>query len=548
MQVIEIQWNELTTTPLVADDSQSVTLRCLPLDGVLAANLQLGGEDLGSPTVRLGQAGWEWQWQPRGRVGRFDVRLDVQGTSQAALTLRSTLVVGPGKLDPDAYEYLLAAIQRVAVGLVLDFTGGKTAAVLDDAVSGPRSIVEEYWTRLVLETNAAVATAEQLQRNPYGTWHQEVHERELHELDGLNAETLARIAERPLEETDLTHAADLANRFRVNPSAKPRLPRSLPVRTMVPTVQRYEHAVMVRVLLELHARCVWIREAIGREIAWRSGGIVDSSRTAQVALLREWQRKVNIATVALMRVRGGSTLADIEPVRAWKGPTELMRRDRRYRVVAQTWKTLWQRPFVAVNSPAFELPVDDLPALYERWCLLEVAHVLASLGEPIDQHLFASQSGAVQGVGPTVWNLRLAEDRPIVRRRRANGDEVRLWYHRRFAPHAGQGAQLGSLDPFLRVPDIVIEVVRQHAPPRLIIFDAKYRLTATGNLGEDVMEAAYAYHGGLGYGGIPVSVGTFVLFPGAEGFEAGGVGAVPMIPGAPSSLAEIIRIGLGASD
>jgi hypothetical protein len=88
-------------------------------------------------------------------------------------------------------------------------------------------------------------------------------------------------------------------------------------------------------------------------------------------------------------------------------------------------------------------------------------------------------------------------------------------------------------------------MIKPGAAPRLIIFDAKYRLTATGNLSEDTLETAYAYHGGLGYAGEPASVGTFVLFPGTAGFEAGGVGALPLVPGVPSKLSEVIRI-LGA--
>ncbi len=453
-------------------------------------------------------------------------------------------MVQPGKLDRDAYEHILHAIQRVAVGLVLDLSGGRTAAAWEDRGDKPRSIIEEYWTRLVVEAAAATEATERLNRNPYGTWQHTEQERELHEIADMRANMVARMGERPLEETEGVQSTALLQGFPRGASQKPRLPRTLPVRSMVSTVHRYEHAVLVRVLLELHARCVWIREALGSELAWRGRSAAESSRTAHLALLREWQREVNVAAAHLMRARSTRLLADVEPIRAWKGPTELMRRDRRYRAVAQAWQTLWQRPFIALNTPAFDLPVDDLPALYERWCLLEVAHALSGLGEPTEQQMLVGESGAVHGVGPTVWNVRFDENCPLMRRRGPNNTEVRLWYHRRFAPNVGQGAQLGSLDPFVRVPDIVIEIVRPHAAPRLLIFDAKYRLTTAGNLSEDVLEAAYAYHGGLGYAGIPASVGTFVLFPGLEGFEAGGVGAIPLIPGMPSRLAEIVRAGV----
>jgi hypothetical protein len=547
MQMIDLRYSNDHEIPvMVPDDAQPVMLRCAPVEGATTATLTVGGDDLGPPTLQLGDPLWHWHWQPRGRVGRFAVRLEAQRASAMPLVLHSMLVVAPGKIDRDAYEYLLTAIQRVAVGLVLDFTGGGIAAAWEATVSGPRSVAEEYWTRLVAETASATAAAERLNRGAYETWRHREQEQELHEIDMLRGDMLARLVERPLEETDAVQFGRLLPGFPRGTSQKPRLPRTLPVRSMVPTVHRYEHAVLVRILLELHARCVWVREALARELAWRGGSVTEGTKTAQLGLLTAWLHEVNGAAAALMRCRTAALLADVEPIRAWKGPTELMRRDRRYRAIAQAWQTLWQRPFVAVHSPAFELPVDDLPSLYECWCLLEVAQAMATVGELVEQHLCVPERGVVHGVGPTVWNVRLPEDRPLVRRRSVNGVEWRLWYHRRFAPHMGQGAQLGSLDPFLRVPDIVIEMVRPGSAPRLIIFDAKYRLTATGNLSEDVLETAYAYHGGLGYAGEPASVATFVLFPGTEGFEAGGVGAVPLVPGIPSRLAEVIRrIGAG---
>lgn len=525
----------------VEDDAQPIVLRCAPIAGAVDATLVIGGDDLGAPTVRLGDAGWEWQWQPRGRVGRWTLELRVHRRDADPVLLRSSLVVQPGKLDQAAYESLLAAIQRAAVGLVLDWTGGTIDARSEEQGGGPRSITEDYWTRLVAEAVIATEAAERLNRGPYGTWQPTEQERELHTIADVRPDMLARMGDRPLEETPGVTSERLLDAFPRGAAQKPRLPRTLPVRSMEPSVHRYEHAVLVRVVLELHARCVWVREAIGRELAWRAASASDATKGAQVGVLREWQRQVNLAATRLQRARTNALLVDVEPIRAWKGPTELMRRDRRYRAVAQAWQMLWQRPFVAVESPAYELPVDDLPALYERWCVLEVARALMGLGEPLDQQLFAAPTRTTHGIGPATWSVRLAEDRPLVRRRGSDGAEWRLWYHRRFAPNVGQGAQLGSLDPFLRVPDIVIEIVRPPSPPRLLIFDAKYRLTAAGNLSEEVLESAYAYHGGLGYAGIPASVGTYVLFPGGEGFAAGGVGAVPMIPGEPSSLQSIIE-------
>jgi hypothetical protein len=549
VQTFDLQWTDegVATVVAVPDDASPVTLRCEPFVGVTGANLTVGGDELGSPTLQLGDRRWHWQWQPRGRTGRFAVCLRVERRNAPPLVFDSALAVAPGKIDRDAYEHLLDALQRAAVGLVLNIAGGQTPASWQPDSGAPRSIVEDYWTRLQAETAAATATVDRLTRSAYETWQHDTEERELHDIAVPRADALARMVERPLEETSAPFATNLPNTHR-GTAHKPRLPRTLPVRSMVPTTHRYEHSILVRVLLELHARCAFVREALARELAWRASGASDAAKTAHIGVLREWQQQINVAAAALLRARGVRLLADVEPVRAWKGTTELMRRDRRYRAIAQAWQTLWQRPFVAVHSPAFDLPIDDLPSLYERWCVLEIVRALCDISEPIEHHLFVADEGAKQGIGPTVWNVRLGEDRPLVRCRAPDGAEWRVWYHRRFAPNVGQGPQLGSLDPFLRVPDVVLEAVKPGASPRLLIFDAKYRLTATGNVSEDALETAYAYHGGLGYAGLPASVGSFLLFPGTEAFEAGGVGALPMVPGAPSKLAEVICQRMGGTD
>jgi hypothetical protein len=135
----------------------------------------------------------------------------------------------------------------------------------------------------------------------------------------------------------------------------------------------------------------------------------------------------------------------------------------------------------------------------------------------------------------------LDEDVPLLRQLAPDGSEIALYYRRRYLPNRGRGAHLGSLDPFLRIPDIVIEIMRPEEPPSVLVFDAKYRRAPGGTIPEEVLGDAYTYGAAIGCRGVPATVGAYLLFPGTEGFEAGGIGAVPLRPGSEASLHDLVR-------
>jgi large subunit ribosomal protein MRP49 len=308
----------------------------------------------------------------------------------------------------------------------------------------------------------------------------------------------------------------------------------------------YEHRLLARVLAELQWRCGYIREELRREIRWRESVAERRTASGAIALLSEWEAQTGAAARSLQRARASGFLLDVEPTAQWRGMTDLMRRDRRYRNVARLWRLLSERPFVAFQSPAFEMPAGDLPTLYELWCLLEVARCLGSVGTLIDQQLFTTEPCDYDAIAGLVWKVRLAEDTPIARWRRADGAVVALYYQRRYRPEMGHGSQLGSLDPFLRIPDIVVEVSAPRRRPEVIVFDAKYRVAPSGGIPEEALADAYAYHAAIGWEGTPAATGVYLLFPGREGFEAGSVGAIPLLPRQTTALERLIcaRVGV----
>lgn len=521
-------------------ETRTIAISCEALEDVLDATLRVGSEELGPPALRLGENEWHWRWQPRGRAGVFGAVLTALGRDGRIRTIERQFTVTPGHLDADDFDALLGAIQSSAAALVYALTGGMRAAAPELQQGGTRSLIEAYWTRLVADTRLAVSVTRRLERSARDTWRHMPREQQLSEIREPRADMLARMPERPLDETAAFPLASHAALLPRAPTGRPRLPRSLPVQAVEPARDLYEHRLLARVLHELLRRCLFVREELRRELRWRERGVGAPSPAGAEHLLQRWDTELGKVTGVLRRCLSSQLLQGLDPAVEWKGATPLMRRDARYRLVGELWRRLDARPLVASHSPAFDLPVADSPTLFEQWCLLEVVHALRGIGTPVEQRLIRSYvaDGAMAG---HAWKVALDEDVPLLRQLALDGSEIALYYRRRYQPNRGRGSRLGSLDPFLRVPDIAVELTRRDERPSVLVFDAKYRQAPGGTIPEEVLGDAYTYAAAIGYAGAPATLGAYLLFPGTEGFEAGGIGAVPLRPGSEASLHDLVR-------
>lgn len=526
-------------------DHQPIRISCMPVPGALAASLSVGDEVLGAPSTRLGEHMWHWEWHPRGRAGAFMVRLTVRHPQAPELARDVRLLVAPGKLGLAEYDQLLAAIQRAAAGLVYALHGGASGVTTGTFGEGPAALIEEYWTRLMAETEAAGVIVRALSRASPGVLQTYDEEQPFAEVSEPMPQSLARIAERPLDEVAFAVGAPLNRLVPGSRRGIAHVPRDLAVRRNGLSNDRYEHRLLARTLRELHGRCAYLRETLAREINWRSRATSEGT-SAAVQGLQIWRHHVDAMARRLTRYRAADFLEGVPAGVVWRGPSERMRRNPHYRRIAQLWRLVHERPFVAVHSPAFALPLNDIPTLYEQWCLLEVARVLPSCGTIVDQDLLRHEGATEPDGGAMNWHVRIGENRPLLRIARSDGKHLALWYRRRYKPDEGHGERLGSLDPFLRVPDIVIEVTGAGAVPAVLVFDAKYRVSPAGGIPEDALADAYTYHQALGYGGQQVSRGAFLLFPGEAGFVAGDVGAVALVPGRTAGLWALLTQRLAA--
>ena len=189
------------------------------------------------------------------------------------------------------------------------------------------------------------------------------------------------------------------------------------------------------------------------------------------------------------------------------------------------------------------LAVKDLHLLYEQWCYLALARLLAEqLGTPLP----ASQLLAVEENGLRVL-LRRGRTHGIVLQN-ARKQRVTLTYNPRFG---------GASHLVPQRPDLLLEVDRPGKSPARLVLDAKYRVEVSpefraryGSPGppEDALNSLHRYRDALG------AAQCVALFPHREGepgdfrgrrlhrsIECLGIGALPFLPGETRYVADWLQ-------
>jgi|GEM_PF-547209 len=525
---------------------QPLTVSCVPQQGVVDAQLRIGNAQLGPPITTLGDARWRWHWRPENAVGRFAAELTLCYADGSTYQELFELLIRPRKLDVERYEALIQAIQRDVHALVYAFSGGGESATLQ-AAEQPRSFLEEYYTLLNEQVAEALAITQQLSKRPQQRLTVQPTSVDLVQAERIEPETMTKLLQGPLDDVadDVLPALQTVLRTPTRSSGGP-LPRTLPVQRTISTPDIVEHRVLKYVLATLQWRLDVLRAMLRRELRRRqhvtelSGG---------VAYHETFQTMLKTLVGATRRFRQALALPWLRDVRATAlpgGPTHLMQHEPRYRRLYTLYRQLRAVPFIAFDSSTLWLPLQSLPVLYEQWCTLQVLKAVLPLGRVVAQTLVEVDDAVDTAMGEQRWTLRLRQGAPLLVLRSADGLELRVSYQRRYTPQPSNSLLLGSMDPFVRVPDIVIELVREGELPQVLVFDAKYRVASGGHVPQDALDDAYTYRSAIGVAGKRATRGAWLLFPGTELLTtADQVGAVPFVPGSPHSLTALISEALG---
>lgn len=133
---------------------------------------------------------------------------------------------------------------------------------------------------------------------------------------------------------------------------------------------------------------------------------------------------------------------------------------------------------VRLEEPALDAPLENLPSLYETWGTLQViksfADVASELGWQVEERLFRRDASGlflrVLGGGRAA----------VIARSPATGTSAKLIPQRSYH-HKGKPLRSASYE---QRPDIAIEIEQVGHPPRVLIFDPKYKLESEELEGE----------------------------------------------------------------
>jgi predicted component of viral defense system (DUF524 family) len=267
----------------------------------------------------------------------------------------------------------------------------------------------------------------------------------------------------PRERVRRVHPARLAQTFAIGHDLdETGMPRRLPEVRVEHTPDVYENRLV---------------RAFHDQVAARA-------RRLQARLARTGMQTLADELAELMRTLGAARrsaefLDEVSPPRVF--PTKLtmvLLRRPAYRAALEGLLEFRRTVSVRLEDPALDAPLENLPSLYETWGTLQVikalSEVAAKLGWEVEERIFRRDSSGlylhVLGSGRAA----------LIARDRLSGTTVKLVPQRRYQRH---GTPLRSVS-YEQRPDIAIEIEHDRQPPRLLVFDPKYKLDSEELEGE----------------------------------------------------------------
>ena len=195
---------------------------------------------------------------------------------------------------------------------------------------------------------------------------------------------------------------------------------------------------------------------------------------------------------------------------------------------------------VHLEDNALDAPLENLPYLYQRWCLLELVdainRVAGERGFRVVQERLSRRRQAA------LFIEVLPGGAPLVRYRHdESGTEATLTHERTF----GRTGSPRSVS-FQQRPDVVLEVRVPDSVPRLFVFDPKYKLDSegqedeeglTGSPNKSDIDKMHAYRDAIREeGGERVVEYAAILYPGRTQHFGDDVAALEAVAGRETKL------------
>ena len=305
-----------------------------------------------------------------------------------------------------------------------------------------------------------------------------------------------------------------------NVSEEGRLRRLIDQRVEL-TADVYENRILKTFVEEVTSRLRRLRaEVVGRE--------------AVLTRLEELSAELNKAERAATFLAEVSTPRDLPMVLSM-----VLLNRAEYRAVLDGLIEYRRSVAVHLDDVALDSPLENLPYLYQRWCLLEVIDNVNRLAgqrgyRVIEENLSRRRQSALfidmLPIGKTLVRYRHDE----------SGTEATLTHERYF----GSTGSPRSVS-FPQRPDIVLEIRTPYSMPRLFVFDPKYKLDSedhdeegvTGRPKKSDIDKMHTYRDAVREAdGTRVVEYAAILYPGPSEQYGGDVAALQAVAGREAGL------------
>ena len=498
-----------------------VEFACVPFEQVRSVRLLVGHDDLGLPTTTPFDQTWRWVWQPRGVAGTVHGSLQITFNDERREQHDFKLNLHPRLLDQQTWHDLIGDVSRLARSVATHLGGAAFAHATLVPLSDQTTPLEEAFALL----QRHVATLEHTSRQIFAQ-----------ALSQLRPQV--RRAPFGTQPTIIQPTSDLIRD--VEPLDDPATPILQRVRDQLGGVPqtittRQPHASFDT---PEHRWLVGLIELIERRLRRLRGLVEEEHQRQSRPRLAQLAAQIEHALHRLRTLRNEPILHGI-PARRTPPQSQRMIRDHRYRRLVRLWRELRQTPMLTLEVGALALPIHDLPTLYEQWCALIVAEIVAQSGAIISQTLLH------EDVERERWTLNLNTFTPLLEIQHDDG-QYHLRYQARYTQHPDEHG-LQSLDGYMRIPDLVIERIK-HDQVDVLVLDAKYRRANDGRAPQDALDDAYAYRGSIGKDGASRVIHAAILFPAtAHAADFGTVSALPTLPNYVDAVRDVVGKFLDAT-
>ncbi len=250
-------------------------------------------------------------------------------------------------------------------------------------------------------------------------------------------------------------------------------------------------------------------------------------RVARHVLVETLQRRLRKA------MQGARFLAGVRSLNGPPSGTSMVLLKRPpYRRALRLLQQLRDEPALDLREPALEAPLENLPALYECWGVMQALQALCDLA--LESGYVVTQQRLVHLANGQPFFQVVRDGRPAVILRNAAGTRIKAIPQRRYA----RGEEKLRTLSFAQIPDLAIEREEADGSVSVIILDPKYKLDGGEDLPQKVdIDKMHAYRDAIrDEHGRHVVRTAGILYPGRTVKYDDSVLALRALPGDSESL------------